>query len=522
MNYEYKKILLGLSPQKRMILEKFIDNVLIDSVDKEDEILQLKKDKLIQEKYIENVNKDLARCKKTNKKLEEQIFFDSGLPNINELKKVWLNSNISEYSVYIYEIDDLKMINDILGEAETDKAIITVFKYLKRTVQRLLPKGSSLDLFKTGALFVFVVHSIKCEESKKLFRRLSDLSLYKDLNLSLEVTTEIKFNVGFCSYDKKYNFSSLKDMVLCTKQAVTEARKKRENKHCQFIFENCDDLEEYKLGSNFYQKLNQSINNGCNDFSIVYQPQICLKTKEIYGFEALLRLNLDNTSVSPFFFIKAAEDTLTINKLGEWLIEKVCIQIKEWKELGIFENKKVSVNLSGKQLLTNTLSEHITMITNRYDISIDEISFEITESVPLNKTIVENINILEDKGYLIAIDDYGTGCASLEHISEISYGVLKIDKRFLDDVRDDSEKHLNILKSIFEFSNGIDVAVVVEGVEEGRTKNRVIEIINEYQCIIQGYYFSKPLSSSAIVDWVRDFELNKNKYSEKFPCLDEV
>ncbi len=476
------------------------------------------------EDLVDEQTKEIAELKKEKSRFEFiRLTSNTGFPNINALINEWHDKDIEKTCVFIYEIDDLIIINDILGSDETNKALKTISKYLEKTIKRQLSNKALLKKYKTGSSFVFPISKIEKVEAERLYNILNDDDLYKDLNdeliSQLRTSIEINFNVGFCIYNKSYQLKTLKDMIYCAKQAITKARKSRDSDHIQFIFEKCSNVQDYLLNNNLYQKLNTSIENQCEGFYIVYQPQICLKNKKIYGYEALLRWKLDGKLINPSSFIKAAEETLTINKLGKWLIKNVCIQIQEWKINGHFEDKKVSINLSGKQLLKNGLQNFITRTTTRYDISPSDISFEITESVPLNKTIIHNINKLEAKNYQIAIDDYGTGCASLEHISDIEYKILKIDKRFLDDVKDGYSKHLNILESIFDFANKINVSIIIEGVEKDVTGENVFNLINKYQCIVQGYYFSKPLHSDTVIEWSKNFESNKTDYIEHFSCL---
>jgi predicted signal transduction protein with EAL and GGDEF domain len=232
------------------------------------------------------------------------------------------------------------------------------------------------------------------------------------------------------------------------------------------------------------------------ELSVYYQPQYNCLNNEIYGFEALLRLNSRELgSISPVEFIPIAEETGDINKIGKWVFTEACKQSYQWIQKG-FRVKSMSINISAAQIIQPDFLDMVKGIIEETKININIIELEITETL-LMQSIDSNIKVLEklmEMGIRIALDDFGTGYSSLNYLRKIPLSTLKVDKSFIDNMST-STKEEAIIENIIEMAHSMDLKVVAEGVED----EQQLSTLRNVKCdFIQGYYYSKPLPASEI------------------------
>jgi len=242
--------------------------------------------------------------------------------------------------------------------------------------------------------------------------------------------------------------------------------------------------------------------NQNQEFKIVYQPKIFTKTEKLAGAEALVRWYKNGKLVSPSYFIPLFEENKFIIKLDLYIFEQVCKDMADWKEKYNFTTT-VSINVSKEHFVDENFIKKYVDITNKYNVDRGKIDLEITESA----TIDENIDILKilknikSKGFLISIDDFGTGYSSLSMIQSMPFDILKIDKVFVDQA--DLNSNQNIINYIMLIAEHLGVETIVEGVEN----KEQVDFIRKINCdIIQGYYYSKPISKE---DFEKYFNAHK-------------
>jgi EAL domain-containing protein (putative c-di-GMP-specific phosphodiesterase class I) len=236
------------------------------------------------------------------------------------------------------------------------------------------------------------------------------------------------------------------------------------------------------------------------EFLIYYQPQITTNSSEIDGFEALIRWNSSELGMlSPFKFVRIAEETGFIIPLGEWILRTSCNYIKTLNQL-YQKNYKIAVNISVIQLMQDNFVTMIKDILTELAFPPALLELEITESV-----IMESAEMLRDKfeqlremGIGIALDDFGTGYSSLAYLKQIPITTLKVDKLFIDDITL-SEDGMNLADSIIDIGHKMNLTIVAEGVE---TPEQVQYLKSSGCDIIQGYYYSKPLNQLSLQEWI--------------------
>jgi diguanylate cyclase (GGDEF)-like protein/PAS domain S-box-containing protein len=223
-------------------------------------------------------------------------------------------------------------------------------------------------------------------------------------------------------------------------------------------------------------------------FEMHYQP-VCRVDGVIEGLEALLRMNHPELGpISPAIFIPIAEETGLIVPLGQWILEHVCTQIREWRQRGL-PLVPVAINISGLQFRQSNFSSMILKTLASFDIPSYLLHLEMTESTVLQNIsdALEEMQKLSANGLRFSIDDFGTGYSSLGRLQEMPITTLKIDRSF---VRGTTSGTSLMLAAIISLAHALGMKVIAEGVEQ----DEELSVLRNLKCdLIQGYIFSKPL-----------------------------
>ena len=246
-------------------------------------------------------------------------------------------------------------------------------------------------------------------------------------------------------------------------------------------------------------ELKEVLQSEQDELSLVYQPKICLKTRQVNGLEALIRWNSQRLGfIPPDEFIEIAEQAGFIEQVTDWVLNRVVADILILRAHQI--HIKPAVNLSTQDIQNRPLLERLIALLDANELSADNITLEITESdlVADAKIAIANLQFLQDKGFSIAIDDFGTGYSSLAYLKNLPVSAIKIDKAFVLNLSTDTEDQ-QIVHTVLSLSNIFDLEVVAEGVEDAKA----MEILAEWGCdTAQGYYISRPLPLGGLIDWL--------------------
>lgn len=240
-----------------------------------------------------------------------------------------------------------------------------------------------------------------------------------------------------------------------------------------------------------------------NQFELYYQPKILIHNMKVAGFEALIRWKHPIKGyIPPVSFIALAEETGLIVPIGEWVMHTAIEKIAEYQKLGI--DLDVSINLSTKQFKHEFLVGNLTKFMEEAKIPSHLLELEITESSLIDNSdhaidIMEQIRSL---GIRISIDDFGTGYSSLGYLKKFPVQTLKIDRSFILDLESDVDSQV-IVKAVINLGHNLGLKVVAEGAETADQCNilRLLEVD-----MIQGYYYSRPLPASKLLDFIDNFK----------------
>lgn len=230
------------------------------------------------------------------------------------------------------------------------------------------------------------------------------------------------------------------------------------------------------------------------EFAVVYQPIVDLRTERVVGFEALARWHHPSRGpVSPATFIPLAEDTGVILPLGRWILKHACIEASRWAACPGDEALTVSVNVSSRQLESASFSNDVTQALEASDLAPQRLILEITETAIMRDSaaMLLRLNHLKALGIQLAIDDFGTGYSSLAYLQRFSVDVIKIDKAFVDGVAN-GDNDAALMQAIITLSQTLGLRTVAEGIELRQQH----VLLRDLGCQLgQGYLFSRPLTA---------------------------
>ena len=240
-------------------------------------------------------------------------------------------------------------------------------------------------------------------------------------------------------------------------------------------------------------------------FYLAVQPKCRITTGKIVGAEALVRWkHPERGMIFPGQFIPVLEKNGFISDLDLYVWEEACRYIRKWMDEGV-KPIPISINVSRIDMLSMNVVKELNALTDKYKIDKKYLKVEITESAYVDNAnkILGILKELEDAGFTLLMDDFGSGYSSLNMLKEAIVDILKIDMKFLDMKEEDTQKGLTILKSIIKMSNEMNLPIIVEGVE---TKEQAEFLAKMKVRYAQGYLFYKPMHIEDFETLIKDEE----------------
>lgn len=428
------------------------------------------------------------------KYMEKEIFtlayYDSltGLSNKAKLTLDFNNLILDNYhtnkklGVLYLDIDDFKYVNNTLGHNVGDKLLIKFSNFLKKKVypNSLIARISSDE-------FVIILNDI--EQEGQITTIVNDL--LKSIRRIWTIDDHeifISASIGGALYPN--NGKELDTLLRNADEAMFYSKQNGKNQYCLYSNVVEENITKYM---NMVTDIRYAISK--DEFKLYYQPIVDLQTENIIGVEALIRWYRPSVGfISPNDFIPIAERSGLIVDIEKWVLETSFKQKKEWELKGY--ELKMSVNISPKCLKGDTFISDIERHIERYNINKQEIQLEITETAAMNniEEVINIINRLRTLDIKIALDDFGTGYSSLTYLRKLPVDVLKMDKAFIDNIKDNNKNNF-IVQSVINLAHNLNMQLVAEGIEV----KKQVEYLKNSKCDLgQGYYFSRPLPSEDI------------------------
>ncbi len=444
---------------------------------------------------VASLVQDITQTKLTEEKLNYLAYHDSltDLPN-RLLFKDRLKQTISLakrrkehlFALLFFDLDRFKVINDTLGHSMGDLLLQAVGERLNKNLR----EGDTISRL-GGDEFTVVLSDVEqineiVKVAQKILRDLSKAFTIKGQELFLSGS------IGIACYpdDGKDLETLLKHADIAMYQAKAQG-----GNNFQFFSKSMGNISliQMKLETRFRQAMKK------DEFILLYQPQIDIKTRQVAGMEVLSYWEHADGLISPGEFIPMAEETGLIIPFGEWVLRQACIQNKIWQDNG-YTPVPVAVNLSARQFQQSNLLGLIDHTLDETGLDPNYLELELTESMlmDVDKTTFL-LKKLKDRGIRISIDDFGTGYSSLNYLKRFPIDTLKIDQSFVQDIVVDQDDAA-ITEAIIAMGHGLRLEVVAEGVE---TKEQ-LSILQEHQCDkVQGYYFSRPVTAEVFTDFLK-------------------
>ena len=259
------------------------------------------------------------------------------------------------------------------------------------------------------------------------------------------------------------------------------------------------DQEEYRLIYDFEQALD------AGEIEFYIQPQIRLPEKKIVGGEALARWKRNGEFVSPAYFVPILEKYNLITKLDKKLWEKICASIRDLIDSGITPIP-VSVNVSRIDIISMDVLSYFESLLEKYDLKSKYLHVEITESAYAENSayINETIKKVREKGFVVLMDDFGSGYSSLNMLKNMTVDVIKLDAQFLNISLDNEQKGFNIIESVVNMTKSLGTPIIVEGVEF----KEQVEYLSNLGCqYMQGFYFYRPMPFEQFKELISDTDI---------------
>jgi diguanylate cyclase (GGDEF)-like protein/PAS domain S-box-containing protein len=430
------------------------------------------------------------------KKAEDQIHFMAnhdvltGLPNRalleDRLSQAILHAQRYDrwVSIVFIDLDNFKLINDTLGHNAGDRLLKTV-------AERMAACISSTDtVVRLGGDEFVLVLSDQPKNVDLIAETLQNLraAIAEPLQLG-DHCVRATASFGIANYPKD---GTAPESLVANADAAMYRAKAVGRDNFQFY------APEFNTRAHERFLLQEELRNALarSEFELVYQPQVDLRSGQIFAVEALIRWNHPTQgAMPPVGFIPTAEETGLIVPIGDWVLHEACRQNKAWQDIGL-RPITVSVNVSARQFSERNLVERVVHALRESDLQGCYLELELTESLIMQDVAlaVATMNKLKELGVQISIDDFGTGYSSLSALKTFPIARLKIDKSFIDDVATNEDDQA-VASAVISLGQKLNMKVIAEGVET----DAQVAFLRKNNCDeMQGYHVSKPVSSQDI------------------------
>jgi diguanylate cyclase (GGDEF)-like protein/PAS domain S-box-containing protein len=391
------------------------------------------------------------------------------------------------------DMDHFKEVNDTFGHASGDR----VLEALTERLTRVLSSESVLGRL-AGDEFALFVDGLSADPGEtldqvtQLARTVLDTAGAPFHINQQEVILTVSIGIALCPRDA----DNVIDLIRNADAAMYHSKQNGGNTYALYSQEmNAAAVERLMLRS----KLRRAVER--DEFLVQYQPKVSLRDGSVTGAEALLRWRLPgHGDIPPAQFIPMAEENNLIGAIGEWVLERVCLDLNLLRG-AVGDPGRIALNLSLKQLRHAGFILNCRSLFERHNVPPQSLELEITESTLMAdpRRTVQLLDQLAAMGLHLSIDDFGTGYSSLSALQQFPIGSLKIDQSFIRDLADDPAD-ATLVRTIIDMGHGLGLQVVAEGVE----KPAQLELLRSWGCdLAQGRLFGDPVGVHELLAQLR-------------------
>ena len=384
------------------------------------------------------------------------------------------------FALLFVDLDHFNLINDCFGHEIGDKLLVIISKMLNEDI-----KNNEMLARFGGDEFAILKYMEKGQDNMHEYAESLHDRLKNSINIDgFDIYTTASIGIVIFGSEE----TSVTNLLRNADAALCHAKTKGRNRY-EYFDQEMNDLVVRRVSIG--NELRKAIEG--KQFEVYYQPLTSLEEKKVIGFEALIRWNHpEKGMVSPVEFIPISEETGLIFPITRIVLEMVCQQMKQWKEMGL-EDINVAVNCSAREFNEQRLQEIIEEICGETGAEINKLDLELTEGSIMDDvdSAIENMRKLSEMGMNISIDDFGTGYSSFSHIKQFAIDKLKIDRAFIKDTPQDKDD-VAIVEAIIAMAKRLKIKVVAEGVETAEQ----LKYLKEAKCdVIQGFLLGEPMTA---------------------------
>lgn len=387
------------------------------------------------------------------------------------------------FAVLFIDLDRFKVVNDSLGHLVGDQLLLQIAQILQRHVR------SSDTVARLGGdeFVILLEHISHLDDAIQVVERIqADMKAPFTL-MGHTVFTSASLGIALASP----HYTRSEDMLRDADNAMYRAKAQGQSSSYA-VFNTAmheSAIQLFELETSLRQALERS------DFLLYYQPIVSLTTRQILGFEALVRWQHPQRGlIAPDIFIPLAEETGLIIPLSQWIFETACQQMAHWcRQIPLARGLKISLNVAAAQFEQPEFPAYLQAMLDRTALPPAHVNLEVTESLLLNNVagVLATLSTLQRQGIEISIDDFGTGYSSLSYLKQFSINALKIDRSFVENIDVDHDD-VSIVKAIIQMAQSLGMRVIAEGVE---TEFQTLRLQQLGCDAIQGYWISPPLTA---------------------------
>lgn len=388
------------------------------------------------------------------------------------------------------DIDNFKRVNDIYGHSIGDQLLICI--------SQLISSHANGFASRIGGDEYVVLFNAGCTEegitnvSEKMLAAMQTIDFRKDILSLVSLSIGIVMNQSVSQ--------TLDDILAKCDAAMYQAKYDGKNRYT--LYKEYDKTIE--VNRNIELEMEDALING--EFHVYFQPKVNMITTELYGAEALSRWVHPVDGVRPpLAYIPLFEKNGFISKLDMFIYEEVCRIKSTWGGKN-YEHIPISINMSRLHLYDKQFPDKLMAIAKKYRIPSHELEIEITESVFIKDSseMISMVNRLRNLGFLVSIDDFGSGFSALNLLKDLPVDTIKLDKEFLH-VSSNTSRGKKVIRSVISMCRDLKMDVVTEGIE---TKEH-IDFITSCGCpIAQGFYYAPPLPLDDFLAFADEYSRN--------------
>lgn len=439
---------------------------------------------------------DITDQRNLERQLRHQAFHDglTGLANralLEERLNHALSARDAEVALLVLDLDGFKTVNDSLGHQAGDQLLMMAADRLRSAVR----DHDTVARLGGDEFAVLVQTKDPLVDARAIAVRATEVLSRPFMIDGVDAVVSVSIGLSHRAIGPLEASSSellLRDADLAM-YAAKEAGRGRFVEFSAGLEASAQD--RLRLVADIHHALER------NELALHYQPTVDLASTKVLGVEALLRwFHPELGLIAPGRYLPLIEESPLIGKLGNWVLQEACRQIREWSD-DLGDAPVVAINVAPRQLRDPDFVESVRSALGTHGVSAAKLIIEITErSLIDDAATIARLQELRDLGLRLAIDDFGTGYSSLSYLRRLPVDILKIDRSFVTALDLEPERSAAVVAAITELASVLGLETIAEGIEEPTQR----EALQQMGCTVgQGYLFARPAPPGELMAYLR-------------------